>query len=240
MHKIIVLTPFYNESHNLKNFEKLIKNFKELDIDFKFFLCNDKSSDDSPRKLKLLLSQYKFNFEILNNSKNLGHGKSLIQLSKSEEINDFDFVLTLDFDFGYFYENLNNVLNALNMDTIFIGERKSFDEGLFRQFITSVSELIILLKTFKYFHDTNCPIRIYPTEVFLEIWKKIPRETLIPNIFGTYLVIKRSYKFQRFELINDKTMSSDPVSWGSNIILKKIKILKFSTKSMFQLLKFKN
>ena len=240
MHKIIVLTPFYNESHNLKNFEKLIKNFKELDIDFKFVLCNDNSSDDSPRKLKLLLSQYKFNFEILNNSKNLGHGKSLVQLAKREEINDFDFVLTLDFDFGYFYENLNIVLNDLNMDSIFIGERKNFDEGLFRQFITSVSELIILFKTFTYFHDTNCPIRIYPTEVFLDIWKKIPRETLIPNIFGTYLVIKSSHEFQRFTLINDKTMSSEPVSWGSNILLKKVKILKFSTKSTYQLVRFKN
>ena len=58
MHKIIVLTPFYNESHNLQNFEKLIKNFKKLDIEFKFLLCNDNSSDDSPRKLKLLLNKY--------------------------------------------------------------------------------------------------------------------------------------------------------------------------------------
>tara|TARA_B100000287_G_scaffold239767_1_gene225422 strand:- start:1605 stop:2327 length:723 start_codon:yes stop_codon:yes gene_type:complete len=240
MHKILVLTPFYNESHNLKNFEKLINNFKELDIDFKFVFCNDNSSDDSPRKLKLLLSQHRLNYEIFNNSKNLGHGKSLVQLSKTEEITDFDFVLTLDFDFGYFFENLRIVLNELKMDTIFIGERKNFDEGLFRQFITSVSELIIVLKTFTYFHDTNCPIRIYPTKVFLEIWKKIPKETLIPNIFGTYLVIKKSYKFQRFNLIKDETLSSSPVSWGSNILLKKVKILKFSIKSMLQIAKFKN
>ena len=69
-------------------------------------------------------------------------------ISKYKQINDFDFVLTIDFDFSYRYLDLVSILNSNLENSIVIGKRKFFDEGVFRQSITTCSELIIFMKSF--------------------------------------------------------------------------------------------
>tara|TARA_A100001015_G_C14955696_1_gene698679 strand:- start:377 stop:1126 length:750 start_codon:yes stop_codon:yes gene_type:complete len=237
--KIIVLIPFYNESNNFKVIENLIQTLDHENMKFKFIFCNDNSSDDTQFLIKNFLISKAFDFEILVNNSNLGHGGSLIRLSQHKEINEYDFVLTLDFDFCYLIKDLSTFFEMSSDDTILIGRRKAFDEGFFRQFITSVSESLIYLKTFLIFNDTNCPIRLYPSSIFLKIWKNIPIGTLIPNIFSTYLILKNSYSFERIYLNKNNTMQLESTTWGNNFFLKKFKILKFSFNSLRQLLFFK-
>ena len=101
MNNIIVLVPFYNELNNLTELKNLIKNLSKLDIYFKFVFCDDNSNDNTATNLTDFLNRNNFDYEIVKNNTNLGHGGSLIRLSEYEQIKDYDFVLTIDFDFSY-------------------------------------------------------------------------------------------------------------------------------------------
>ena len=239
MNKIVVLIPFYNELNNLNELKKLIKNLSKLDIHFKFVFCDDNSNDNTADRLSDYLNYNNLNYEVIKNNTNLGHGGSLIRLSKLEQIKDFDFVLTLDFDFCYMHNDLVAILNTNLKDKIVIGKRKYFDEGVFRQFITTCSEVIIFLKSFVLFKDTNCPIRLYPTFIYLNLWQQIPENTLIPNIFSTLIMLKNKQSFERIPIGKNKDLNIDSVSWGSGVFSKKIKLMYFSFKSFKQLITYK-
>lgn len=239
MYKVIVLIPFYNELNNLDELKKLIKSMSILDIDFKFVFCDDNSNDGTEASLSNYLNQNNQNYEVIKNNTNLGHGGSLIRLSKLEQIKDFDFVLTLDFDFCYMHSDLVAILNSNLKDKIVIGKRKHFDEGVFRQLITSFSELIIFFKSYRVFKDTNCPVRLYPVFMYINIWQQIPENTLIPNIFSTLIMLKNKQLFSRMPLGKNKNLQIDSVSWGSGVFSKKIKIMHFSFKSFKQLISYK-
>ena len=238
MNKIIVLIPFYNELNNLSELKNLIRNLSKLEIYFKFVFCDDNSNDNTAVNLSNFLKHENFDFEIVENNTNLGHGGSLIRLSKYKQINDFDFVLTIDFDFSYMYLDLVSVLNSNLENSIVIGKRKFFDEGVFRQSITTCSELIIFMKSFKLFKDTNCPIRLYPSSVYLSIWKQIPDDTLIPNIFSTFIILKSKLSFRRVSINKNRQLKINSVSWGDGFFSKRIKIIYFSLKSFKQIISF--
>ena len=238
MNKVIVLVPFYNEINNLNELTKLIKNLSKLDIYFKFVFCDDNSNDDTSDSLSDFLNQNNLNFEVIKNDINLGHGGSLIRLSKFKQIMDYDFVLTLDFDFCYKENDLIAILNSNLKNKIVIGKRKYFDEGAFRQLITTCSEFIIFLRSFIVFKDTNCPLRLYPVSIYLNIWNQIPEKTLIPNIFATLIMLKNKQSFIRMPITKNKNLKIDSVSWGSGFISKKIKIIYFSIKSFGQLITY--
>ena len=84
------------------------------------------------------------------------------------------------------------------------------------------------MKSFKVFKDTNCPIRIYPSSVFLNIWKQIPNDTLIPNIFSTYIILKSNLSFRRVSINKNKDLKVDSVSWGDGFFKKDKDIVFFS------------
>jgi len=240
MTSVVVLIPFYNESKNINIIELLVNELSQLDINFKYIFCNDNSTDETSRDLFKILNNNNSNFEIITNKLNLGHGGSLVRLSKLEIIKDYEYVLTLDFDFCYLIEDLKSFFQNIKSHEIKIGKRKFNDEGFFRQLITSCSELIILFKSGNVFIDTNCPIRLYPSKIFLEIWSKIPKHTLTPNIISTQIILKRKYRITRVALNKDKSISTSSVSWGKNFFLKKLKILMFSFRSFKQLIFFKD
>lgn len=239
MNKVIVLIPFYNESKNLNEFKKLIQYLDKFTLDFKFVFCDDNSDDGTAVSLSNFLNQNNQNYEIIKNNTNLGHGGSLIRLSKFNQIKYYDFVLTLDFDFCYLHDDLEKILISIVDNKIIIGKRKYFDEGLFRQLLSTCSEIIILLKSFVAFRDTNSPIRLYPTNNYLDIWKQIPENTLIPNIFSTLIMLKNMQSFSRVLIRKNKNLIADSVTWGNGIFSKKLKIILFSFESFKQLIIYK-
>ena len=240
MTKIAVLIPFYNESDNLPLIEIVLNRLSKLNHSFKFIFCNDNSTDDTAEKLSQFMNKNNYDFEILINKKNLGHGGSLLRLSKLKKLQNFDYIFTMDFDFCYLTENLDNFFENMNEELIVIGKRSFLDEGGFRQLVTSSSELVVILKSFKFFMDTNCPIRLYSYRQFDEIWSNLPDNTLTPNILSTYLILKKNLKFKRVNLKKNKSINTSSVSWGKGFLSKKIKILAFSFKSVKQIIAFKN
>lgn len=240
MKKIAVLLPFYNESDSLHQMQSVVKRLSKLNHSFKFIFCNDNSTDDTSEKLSEFMNENNYDYEIVFNTDNLGHGGSLLRLSKLKQLQNFDYIFTIDFDFCYLIENLDNFFENIKDEFIVIGKRSFLDEGIFRQFITSVSEIVVSLKSFKYFTDTNCPVRLYPIRLFNEIWSKLPENTLTPNILVTYLILNKNLNFKRTILKKNNSINNYSVTWGKGFLTKKFKILAFSFKSVKQLIAFRN
>lgn len=220
--------------------ENVVTRLSKLNHSFKFIFCNDNSTDNSAEKLSQFMNKNNFDFEIVLNTKNLGHGGSLLRLSKLKQLQNFDYIFTMDFDFCYLTKNLDNFFENIKKELIVIGKRSFMDEGGFRQLVTSSSEFVVSLKSFKFFMDTNCPIRLYSYGMFDEIWSKIPDNTLTPNILSTYLILRKNLSFKRINLIKNNSINTNSVSWGKGFLSKKFKILAFSLKSVKQLIAFKN
>ena len=241
MKSIIFLIPFFNEEKNLKTLSDLIKKISlTRNFSYKILFLDDCSPDNSFKIIQEFKSQnMDDNLIIYQNSQNLGHGKSLLKLFEltKDYIDDADTIVTLDSDMKIEYNEFNEIFESENS---VICKRRRFEEGLFRTLITLSAEFIIFLKTGKLWRDGNCPLRIYKKEDFLIINSLIPKNILTPNIISTIIFIKRKipYTRKKINLIYDNKNSG--VTWkGKNPLSKYIKILNFSLKSSFEVLRFK-
>ena len=238
---IIFLIPFFNEEKNLKTLSDLIKKISlTRNFSYKILFLDDCSPDNSFKIIQEFKSQnMDDNLIIYQNSQNLGHGKSLLKLFEltKDYIDDADTIVTLDSDMKIEYNEFNEIFESENS---VICKRRRFEEGLFRTLITLSAEFIIFLKTGKLWRDGNCPLRIYKKEDFLIINSLIPKNILTPNIISTIIFVKRKipYTRKKINLIHDNKNSG--VTWkGKNPLSKYIKILNFSLKSSFEVLRFK-
>jgi len=241
MKSIIFLIPFLNEEKNLKTLSDLIKKISlTRNFSYKILFLDDCSPDNSFKIIQEFKSQnMDDNLIIYQNSQNLGHGKSLLKLFEltKDYIDDADTIVTLDSDMKIEYNEFNEIFESENS---VICKRRRFEEGLFRTLITLSAEFIIFLKTGKLWRDGNCPLRIYKKEDFLIINSLIPKNILTPNIISTIIFVKRKipYTRKKINLIHDNKNSG--VTWkGKNPLSKYIKILNFSLKSSFEVLRFK-
>lgn len=241
MKSIIFLIPFFNEEKNLKTLSDLIKKISlTRNFSYKILFLDDCSPDNSFKIIQEFKSQnMDDNLIIYQNPQNLGHGKSLLKLFEltKDYIDDADTIVTLDSDMKIEYNEFNGIFESENS---VICKRRRFEEGLFRTLITLSAELIIFLKTGKLWRDGNCPLRIYKKEDFLIISSLIPKNILTPNIISTIIFVKRKipYTRKKINLIHDNKNSG--VTWkGKNSLSKYIKILNFSLKSSFEVLRFK-
>lgn len=239
--RVIFLIPFFNEKDNLiKLHQSILSISKEKDFLFRIIYLNDKSSDDSKKIISQYIHEHDLDqINLLNNSKNLGHGMSLMKLCNHtiQNVEDYDFVITLDSDFDV---ELKHFTELLELKGNMIGKRKRFEEGFFRSIITLSAEIIVFLKTGKFWRDTNCPFRIYSKETFETIFRRIPSTIMTPNIVSTILLLRLNIKFERVNLVLQKQGLNDGVTWKGNFrFTKYIKLLSFSYRSSIELINFK-
>tara|TARA_Y100000389_G_scaffold19642_1_gene16991 strand:+ start:14355 stop:15092 length:738 start_codon:yes stop_codon:yes gene_type:complete len=227
---LAVLIPFYNEQSNLKHTLQLISDIEKKE-DFKIYtiLHDDNSTDNSIEIIEGFKKNSEINIILISNSnENLGHGKSLIRLSKEcLNMNNIDFVLTMDSDIKLESGELLSLLSLKN-EGLIIGKRNRFNDGFFRGGITILLEVLFFITLFRIWRDVNCPLRLYTFKNFNKIWSEIPSETTIPNIFSTKEVLKQNIKVSRYKYKENLVGNNQGVTWGNKSLLKKYKkILNF-------------
>lgn len=115
---ITFVIPCYNCSDTIKKkYKNLISKIRELKLNYQIILINDGSTDSTLIKLKSIKNN---NLLIINNKKNLGKSKSIInslKYIKSEK------VLLIDCDLPYF-EKLTEVIDNLNLYDLVITNRR--------------------------------------------------------------------------------------------------------------------
>jgi glycosyltransferase involved in cell wall biosynthesis len=93
---ISIVTPCFNEEHNIKNLCKKIKEiFLKLNYDYEHIVIDNKSTDDTRKILKSLASVDK-NLKVILNNKNYGHIRSPYHAIK-ESNGDAIILISADF-----------------------------------------------------------------------------------------------------------------------------------------------
>ena len=116
--KITFIIPCYNaENIIIKNYKRLSQFTKKNKIKRKIIYINDGSSDDTIKKLKKIKDR---DVNILDNKKNLGKSKSIINCLKKVKTKN---VILIDCDLSYF-EYLNKVIVSLKKNDLVSVNRK--------------------------------------------------------------------------------------------------------------------
>jgi glycosyltransferase involved in cell wall biosynthesis len=241
MRKIIFLIPFYNEEENLIKLAELIHQSSVRNLfEYKLIFLNDCSNDNSFQ----IISDYVKNKTLKNliiyeNEKNLGHGKSVLKLFNlaNKFLENSTDIVTMDSDMKISYDDFNQIFAYKNS---VICKRKRFEEGIFRAFITLTAEVLVFIKTGKFWRDANCPFRLYKIEDFKLISSIILKDLLTPNIVSTIIFIKYNIAYSRKIINLNYEIKNSGVTWqGKNPISKYLKILGFSYKSSIEVLTLK-
>jgi dolichol-phosphate mannosyltransferase len=117
--KILVFTATYNESENIEEFIKKVKNQKsEPDL----LIIDDNSPDNTSLKILKLQNEYKNLFLIKREGK-LGLDSAHKDAYKYALKNDYDYLITMDADFSHDPNEIKNFINNLENYPFVIGSR---------------------------------------------------------------------------------------------------------------------
>ena len=200
--RVLFVIPVFNESLVIENFIKnLDSSFKE--VSHTFIVVNDNSTDES---FHILSGMEKiFPLQLINNSKNLGHGGSLIKgLNHAVSLNS-EYIITLDGDANFNTNEIRFLFDKLVSEpTIDLLEsfRINRSEPIYRRIVSSVTKIIVFVKVGTFVKDANTPLRFYTYHALSRILPFIPQNTLVPNLHVT--MISRKYELK---------LISFPVHW---------------------------
>ena len=116
--KITFIVPCYNAEQNIiENYNKLLFFIKKKKLNYRLVFINDGSKDLTLKKLRSIKNK---KLKVINNKKNLGKSKSIINALK---LIKSDFIVLIDCDLPYF-EYLDEVINSLkNYDLVIINRK---------------------------------------------------------------------------------------------------------------------
>ncbi len=179
---LIFVIPLYNEENVIfQSFRNLDDAFSDLDR--LYLAVNDKSTDSS---LECLLKISKIiPIQVINNEVNLGHGQSLMKGIDAAIEKCPEFVITLDGDGHFQGKEVRTLFDFIRESAsveIVEGVRTGRKESFFRKPVSLITRLLVLIKTRCKVDDANTPLRVYRTNTLKEIYKNIPRDTIVPNL----------------------------------------------------------
>ena len=200
---VSVVMPQFNEETIICSFLQSLRSaFEDLGIRVTKFVCvDDKSTDKSVESLTSLASTG-FPLEIKTNVDNLGHGPTTIRALLAGLESNSDFVLAIDGD-GQF--NPSEVAEAckfalFNDFDVLECQRINRVDPLFRQFISFLTRVLILIRTHQLITDANTPLRIYKRNYLINVIDQIPAMSLVPNLHMSCISRSRDYKIGSFKV----------------------------------------
>ena len=183
MKTVHIVMPCFNEAEGIQEFIDEI--YKELEsIDFEITVIDDASQDKTAHTLSLLEKKYN-TFHYFVNTKNMGHGMSTILAMNKGIESGSEIICTVDGDGQFLGKDIAIVISALRNEhyDVIEGCRVSRNEALFRRIVTRTVKWLVYLTVGAPPTDANTPLRAYRRDTLSMMLVKIPKETLIPNLF---------------------------------------------------------
>lgn len=200
-------------AYNVGNYiEDIVKDISELGVTI--YVINDFSKDDTLLKLKNLQKKIKFN--IINNKKNLGAGKSTKLLLKKAYEDKFKFFVKVDGDGQFNTEDVSKIVELYNSKKYsFIKSNRFWDGGIVgkipkKRFFGNLFATVLIqitTGTNKIFDPLNGLFGV-STEIVHDLKNLYPPRYGYPFYITAIAVIKSYSTFQ----INNTVLYSDQES----------------------------
>lgn len=208
--KIAIAMPAYNEADALPNFLEEIKRiFSQHELTI--LIVDDCSLDDT------IGVASKFTRWVEKNVQNSGHGPTYLRALRWAAETDVDVVLATDGDGQCSAKDLLRLaMSVENGSEIAIGKRVLRDEPLYRRLVSKTVNLMIFLKTGRFFPDSNSPHRAFSRIGFKKYSGFFGGEEVVPNIIGTLEILRNNIPHELVEVtFRDRTADTKHgTTWG--------------------------
>lgn len=181
MDRLAVIMPVYNEEEIIETvLNDWLCELDKLKIDYKMFVYNDGSKDNSAN---IIASVAKKNSNLIFiNQQNMWHGPTILKGYKNA-VSDFNWIFQVDSDNEMGPESFHKLWEQRNNFDFLIVIREGRLQSSIRKFISIMSRLCI-----RFFYgkggpwDVNSPYRLMRVEKFKDTFDKLPENTLSPNM----------------------------------------------------------
>ncbi len=168
MRDLAIVIPCRNESENITNILKKLKNNK-------IFLVNDASNDEIEKKI----TKFK-NIKLLSNTKRQGYEKSIIKgFSYIKRLKDkkFRYILTMDADGDHDPKYVKKIYNKIKYSKadLIIGNRTKKNRK-------SEEQISNIFKKKLKFEDPYCGFKIYKKEKLFEVYQKCSKNYFLADL----------------------------------------------------------
>lgn len=238
--KVAVVMPVYNESEGISDFIYELKGYL-LRYSPIFIIIDDKSIDATVQSIKKIQSSSDVNLLLLQNSQNMGHGPSTIR-AISEGLKIADLIVTIDGDGQFHGKDVQKGLEYFANSNIDIleGVRILRSDPWYRKIITSILKYLVFIKSGKYTHDANTPLRFYKSIVLYQLMRVIPKSSLIPNLYISIHSRRNKFRIAEFKVQSKQRRGSEKsgTTWGrTSALLPNLRLIRFVFYAMKEFLK---
>ena len=176
--KVSIIVPVYNEEdkiyHNLKEVKKT---FDDFGCEYEIIICDDGSSDSTPREIERFSSDFKdLPLVITHNIHNYGKGRAL---KKSFRYVTGEYVIWLDGDLDLHPFQIPTFFDIMRLTKadIVIGSKRHPNSVLYypldRTIMSIVYFSLIKLLFNLPIHDTQTGLKIFKRDVLKDVFKRI-------------------------------------------------------------------
>ena len=240
---LVIVIPSYNEYDSLSDFIPRIGNFFGNNFQLLILVVDDASTDETP-SLKIIFDNHNFQIKILRNTKNLGHGQTLIKGLIHAAAMECDYILSLDGDGQFFeseiYQVVTDFMYNKSSDLLELC-RVGRNDHWYRRSITKSLRFFTYFLTGSSTLDANTPMRCYNTNILNKLLPLLPRFCLTPNFFISLISRDLSYSIKQVQVLSQDRRGPNPrsVSWGkSKYFLPSSKLIFFCYMALKQFMKF--
>mgnify|MGYP002845470954 CR=1 FL=1 len=163
--KVTLVTPVHNEGESIySTIEEFFNYYNNSDIEVKFIISEDGSSDNSVEQIKLL--QKKYPVELITEPDRKGYSKAVIDGLKMVSS---DIVSFIDSDGQCDPSDLENLLKKFDGNNLVIGNRANRNDSIIRKMMSASFKLVYesLFKT--KLKDPSCPYFVTSSKNLNEI-----------------------------------------------------------------------
>ncbi len=198
-----VIIPAFNESENIKRFEKeLIPSLEKLGVEYEAIIVNDGSVDDTDENVRILKKKFK-SIRLVNHLKNLGLGAA-IRTGVKEAVGQQ--IVFLDADLTFHPKQICLLLDAYNktraqciIGSPFVSHGKAEGVSFFRLILTRGVNLLYALLLGKRIRSFSSIFRLYESKPLKKI--KIESNDFVANAEILMELIKNNAKIVEIPVV---------------------------------------
>ena len=159
-HKILVISPTYNESENIDKFISEI-----LDLKLEILIIDDNSPDGTSQLIKTN-KNFGNNLHLISRKEKLGYGTAVIEGFNFGIRNKYEYIIQMDADLSHRSIDLTNMIKFIDNFDVIIGSRYipgggSEGWGIHRKLLSKYANKLAKFVTKSGINDMTTGFRIY-------------------------------------------------------------------------------
>jgi dolichol-phosphate mannosyltransferase len=190
--ELAVIMPVFNEEESVtKVVDEWLPALKALKTDFKFYILDDGSRDQTPNILRDLQKRHSPYIETFSHT-NRGHGQTCVAGYRIAIASHARWILQIDSDGQCDPQYFAEFWKARAQHPLIFGYRQKRDDGFLRFLISRVVALVCWLGLGVWVKDPNVPYRLMDANKVQSCLDQIPSDFYLANILLSLLLRKQN------------------------------------------------